>query len=254
MRMQHLFAPFLNRGLHRSILTCVLALCLMLPIGAQAQSFGLIRDTEIEHTLRAYADPIFKSAGLVPSSINIYIVQDDSINAFVTGGSNVFIHTGLILRTSEPGMLIGVIAHETGHISGGHLVRTNEAMEKARLQMMMGYLLGAAAVAGGAGDAGAAIMNAGQHAATRGLISHTRANEQAADQAALRFLDANQISAQGMMQMFEVLRQQENRQIGNPDPYTMTHPLSRERIMHMRNHVAQSSIPVGQVPTRFNAM
>lgn len=223
------------------------------PLSASAQS--LIRDAEIEHTLRVYADPIFEASGLSPDSIHMYIVNDSAINAFVMGGSNIFVNTGLITTSSTPDMLLGVLAHETGHISGGHLVRTADEFENAQLRAMFGYLLGAAAMAGGAGEVGAAVMSANEHLTMRGLYSFTRANEQAADQAALRVLDQLNISANGMMELFEILRKQEYRKVGNTaDPYTRTHPLSKERITHIRNHVKSSGIPVGQVPEGYAAL
>lgn len=250
-----LLSVFLSwRWLRKGILTLA-ALCAagLLPFAALAQ--GLIRDTEIEQILRTYSNPVFEAAGLNPGSIDIYIIGDDTINAFVMGGSNVFIHTGLILETRTPEMLIGVIAHETGHISGGHLIRMSQAMGKAQMQALLGYLLGAAAMVGGAGDMGAAVMTAGEHTALRNLFSHTRGQEQAADQAALGILDSLHISANGMLQMFEVLRKQERLHAGQPDPYTRTHPLSKDRIMHVRNHVEHSSLPKeDSVPPAYGEM
>lgn len=251
--MQHFFQPALRNARKLAALALASAAVTCLPASAMAAS--LIRDTEIEQTLRAYSDPIFKKAGLTPSSISMYIVNDDAINAFVMGGSNVFINTGLIMQSDTPEMLIGVIAHETGHISGGHLVRTTSEMERAQLQALLGTLLGAAAMAGGAGDVGAAVMSGSQNIAMRNMYSFTRANEEAADQAALSFLDELGISASGMLQMFEILRKQEYRKIGSDsDPYTRTHPLSKERIMHMRNHIAQSPIPAGKVPEEYKQL
>lgn len=246
--MQHIFTR-----LRRFSCTAVITAVSLLPLPAFAQS--LVRDAEIEHTLRVYADPIFKASGLSPSSIHMYIVNDSAINAFVMGGSNIFVNTGLITTSATPDMLIGVLAHETGHISGGHLVRTSDEFENAQLRAMMGYLLGAAAMAGGAGEVGAAVMSANEHMTMRGLYSFTRANEQAADQAALRVLDELGISANGMQELFEILRKQEYRKVGgDADPYTRTHPLSKERITHIRNHVKSSGIPVGQVPAGYKAL
>lgn len=227
-------------------------LILCMPFSAAA--YSLVRDAEIEQTLRQYSDPIFKASGLTPSSINIYIVNDPGINAFVMGGSNVFLNTGLIMQSETPDMLLGVIAHEAGHISGGHLVRTGSEVERAQLRAMLGYLLGAAAIAGGAGEVGAAVMSANENLTMRGLYKFTRTNEQSADQSALNVLDQLGISANGMLQLFEILRKYEYRKMGgDADPYTRTHPLSKERITHIRNHLAQSAIPVGAVPEEFLA-
>lgn len=251
--MQHFFTGISRRITRLTTCAAIAAslFCIALPAAAQS----LIRDEEIERTLRTYSDPIFKASGLTPSSIRIYIVNDSAINAFVMGGSNVFINTGLITSSATPDMLLGVIAHEAGHISGGHLVRTTSEVENAQLRSMLGYLLGAAAMAGGAGDVGAAVMSANQHLTMSGLYSFTRANEQSADQSALRVLDELGISANGMQQLFEILRKQEYRKIGgDADPYMRTHPLSKERITHIRNHVAQSGIAIGKVPPGFDAL
>ena len=251
--MQLIFAAFRRFLPPRPAAFGILAALIVLP-AMPAHAAGLIRDAEIEHTLREFSEPIFEANGLTPSSIRMYIVGDDTVNAFVMGGSNIFIHTGLILRAPEPGMLIGVIAHETGHIAGGHLVRASQAMEKAKFRALMSSLLGAAAMAGGAGDVGAAIMSAGQNTAMRGLLSYTRSNEQAADQAALMALDKLKISSSGLMNMFEVLRKLENRKLGDPDPYMQTHPLGTDRIMHVRAHVESSPIPVGAVPAGYKEL
>lgn len=248
--MQSLFIPFRKAALRLT------ATCLMLILTAQqAFAISLIRDAEIEDTLRRYSNPVFEKAGLTPSSISLYIVNDPALNAFVMGGSNIFINTGLILQSPNPEMVIGVIAHETGHISGGHLVRSVQAQEQAMMQAILGYLLGAAAIAGGAGDAGMAILSGGQNVALRGMITHTRTNEQAADQTALSILDQLGISASGMLETFEILRKQEKLKMGSTsDPYLRTHPLSTERIMHVRNHIEQSKIPPHTSPATLQPL
>jgi predicted Zn-dependent protease len=223
---------------------------LLLPAAAFAQSF--IRDAEIEQTLRLYATPIFKTAGLTPENIHLFIINDPSINAFVAGGSNMFFHTGLLLATEEPGMLIGVIAHETGHIAGGHLALGTEELANAQIGTILSYVLGAAAgIAGGSSDVGAAVISAGQHVAQRNILSFTRMNEQAADQAALTYLGKNNISADGLLQLLERLRLKETAYRGKIDPYALTHPLSKERIGHIRGNLLNTSVPAGAVPAQY---
>ncbi len=212
---------------------------LLLALPSPAAAAGLIRDAEIEHTLRLYSDPIFKAAGLAPETVKLFIIDDPAINAFVAGGANIFLHTGLILESDTPEMLIGVIAHETGHIAGGHLAQGTEQLANAQIGTILSYVLGIAAAVGGSSDAGAAIMSAGQHVSTGNLLSYTRGQEQAADQAALGYLDAVNISASGMLSMFEKLRQNEHRRYGEIPPYALTHPLSIDRIAHVRSHLMQ---------------
>lgn len=206
---------------------------------ANARSLSLIRDAETEKLLRDYSDPILQAAGLEPSTVRIFIVNDPSINAFVAGGANMFIHTGLILASENPNMLKGVIAHEAGHIAGGHLARGAEALQNAQLSTILSYVLGAAAGLAGGGDAAAGIMSAGQHVAQRNLLSFTRVNEQAADQAALSYLDATNIPATGLLELMEKLRAKEHVYLGQIDPYAVTHPLSKERIANIRGHILQ---------------
>ena len=115
----------------------------------------MIRDAEIEGLLRLYARPIFKAAGLNPSAVRVVLINDTRINAFVAGGQRIFVHTGLLTQSKTPNEVIGVLAHETGHIAGGHLSRIRDQMEKANTMNIIGMLVGAAAIAGGAvaGDA-----------------------------------------------------------------------------------------------------
>lgn len=237
--------------LRHKIKTLLLSVILIFSATA-AQAVSLIRDAEIEDTLRAYSNPIFREAGLNPSSIHIFIVNDPTLNAFVAGGANMFIHTGLIMKMETPSMLIGVIAHETGHIAGGHLAQGAEKIKDAQLGTVLSMVLGAAVVASGGADAGMAIMSAGQEVAMRNFLRFTRSNESAADQAALNYLDGLNITADGFLKTLELLRQNDNRSFGTPDPYTRTHPLSIDRISHIRDHVMQSKLTENSVPKGFN--
>jgi predicted Zn-dependent protease len=222
------------------------------PLAAQA---ALIRDAEIENTLRLYAEPVFKAAGVTPSSVEIFIVNDDSLNAFVAGGANMFIHTGLILATDTPDMLIGVMAHETGHIAGGHLAQGTEKLKGAQIGSILTFVLGAAVAAASRKPEGAAAVIAGdQSSIARNFFAFTRANEEAADQSALNSLDALNISAGGFLKLFGLLQRNERLHSNNPDPYLLTHPLSRSRIEHVRNHIDTSPIPEGQYPKKFDIL
>lgn len=220
---------------------------LIFSLASPAQAISLIRDTETEQLIRDYSNPIFRAAELDPDTIRIFIVNDSAINAFVAGGANMFVHTGLILASERPEVLMGVIAHETGHIAGGHLARGTEALEDAQLSTILSYVLGAAAGLAGGGEAAAGILSAGQHVAQRNLLSFTRVNEQAADQAALKYLDETNISAAGLLELMERLRTRETVYNQNIDPYALTHPLSKERIAHIRGHLLQQGEKGGKI-------
>ena len=208
---------------------------------AFAQGRSLIRDAEIEATIRDFSTPLFHAAGLDPNAIDIYIVKDDSLNAFVAGGQNLFIHTGLLLRTQDPLELIGVIAHETGHIAGGHLARTSDAIESASKLALVTTILGvAAAVAAGNAGAGAAIALGGGNVATRSFLEYSRSQESSADQAAMSFLDQTGQSARGLSEFLRTLSGQELLSSSRRDPYLNTHPLGKDRVAAVEAHLATS--------------
>src|SRR5690606_21793520 len=175
--------------------------------------------------IRAYATPIFDAAGLASGDVEIYLVNDSTLNAFVAGGLKLFLNTGLIQRTAQPGQLIGVIAHETGHIAGGHLVRVRDEMENASIQSVLAAVLGAAAAAAsGEGGLGAAIAAGGSSMAMRNFLQYSRAQESAADHAALRFLDRVNWSSKGLVEFLGVLEDQELLSATMQDPYLRSHP------------------------------
>jgi predicted Zn-dependent protease len=179
-------------------------------------------------------------AGQDPSAIRVYIVRDSGLNAFVAGGRNIFVHTGLLLATETPNELIGVLAHETGHISGGHLARTQEALRDASAYTILAFVLGAAAAVAGEGGAGQAIIAGGTHVAQRNFLRYSRVQEASADQAALAFLDQSGQSSRGLAQFFAKLGDQEALLTANQDPYIRTHPLNRQRVDTINTHAAQS--------------
>ncbi|MGE4220330.1 MAG: M48 family metalloprotease [Alphaproteobacteria bacterium] len=209
-----------------------------LPVPAAAQSF--IRDTEIENTIRVYLAPLYQAADLDAAAVNVYLINDPRLNAFVTGGQRIFIHTGLLQQTTTPGQVIGVLAHELGHIAGGHLIRIKDAMRGATAQSIVTMVLGgAAAIAAGRPDGIQAAVGAGATVQQRLSLQYTRAMEQSADQAALTYLDRTGQSARGMLETMEILDQQA-KMAGNLDPYMVSHPLTADRLRHIRNHVEQS--------------
>lgn len=216
----------------------VVVAALMSPIDARAQSF--LRDAETEAFLREITDPILLAAGLTPASVELYLLNDGSLNAFVTGGQKIFIHSGLWIEADNVNQLLGVIAHEAGHISGGHLARGADAYRGAANLSIMSLVLGAAAVLAGSPDAGMAAMMMGQSAAQRNFLSHNRVQESSADQAGATFLEEAGVSGKGLIEFFEKLQQQELMSRVAQDPYVRTHPLNSQRIMMLRNRVEES--------------
>lgn len=215
---------------------------------ADAQSSpNIIRDTEIEETIKEWTKPLIIAAGLEPSAVNFVLVQDDEINAFVAGGQNVFIYTGLIEKTRNPGELIGVVAHELGHIRGGHLVRMREEMENASYEAILGMVLGlGAAIASGDGGAAAAGSMAGQSQAMNSFLAFSRVQESSADQSAIFEFNQAHMNPTGFQSFMEQLQGQELLPSSEQSKYVRTHPLTRDRIEAIEGGVAKS--PYKDVP------
>lgn len=231
-------------------LLCVLLLLLgpLAPQRAAAQQLQLIRDAEIENTIRIYATPLFQAAGLSPQGIKLFLVKDRALNAFVAGGLNMFINTGLLIETKDPGEVIGVIAHETGHIAGGHLARSGPALEQTYATLIATYLLSlGAALATGESAVGAAVLSGGQDIALRSLLQYTRTQETSADQAAVGLLKATEQSPKGLMEFMDSLSGQEVLLTSSQDPYLRTHPLTQDRIDFLRQAMRES--PYADKPT-----
>ncbi|WP_409757077.1 M48 family metalloprotease [Aestuariivirga sp.] len=214
---------------------------------AQPKNIPLIRDAEIEGLLRLYTRPIFKAAGINPKAVKVYIIDDSRINAFVAGGQRIFINTGLLMQSKTPNEVIGVLAHETGHIAGGHLARMGVEIESASYTAIIGMLLGLAAIAGGAlagnaeaAQAGQGIMAGSQGLAQRNFLAYARGMESSADQAALKYLTATKQSGQGMIELFEKLSRQSIASLRNIDPYVMSHPMPLERIRNLEQSAKKS--------------
>ncbi len=224
------------------------------PAAAQ-RGVVLIRDAEIENTIRAYSRPIFEVAGLNPDAISVYLISDRRLNAFVAGGQNIFLNTGLLMAAKDPGGVIGVIAHETGHIAGGHLARLNAALNNASAQRIIDLLLGvAAAVATGNPGVGGAVVAGSSSGTLRSLLAFNRSQESAADQSALTYLDRLGWSARGIADFLALLEDQELVAAQYQDPYLRTHPITRERVEYARYHVQNSPYSDARFPESFYVM
>jgi predicted Zn-dependent protease len=207
---------------------------------AAAQS--ILRDAETEDLFRDMSRPLVEAAGLRPENVQIVLVGDNSINAFVAGGQIVYIHAGLLSAADSANEVQGVIAHELGHITGGHVIRFGEGARAATGIVLLSLLLGAAAMAAGGGEAGAGIMAAGQQAAMNKFLAFNRVQESSADQAGASFLNKAGISGKGSLSFFKKLQNQEFRYgIPQTDDYPRTHPLSGDRIQALED--VYTSVP-----------
>ena len=192
-------------------------------------SFGIIRDSEIESLIKEIVSPIAKAAKQNEKNLKIFIINDDQVNAFVTPGQKMFIFSGLIINTKNTNEIEGVIAHELGHITGKHHIKIYETLEKSRVISVVGLILGGAVqVLSGDPNAAAAIAGGALSTAERSILSFSRVQEGAADQAGVEFLKKSNKSICGIINFLEFLQ---NQQVGyQKNAYTQSHPLTIERI------------------------
>lgn len=204
-----------------------------------ANALSLIRDAEIEGTLRRMSTPVLQEAGLSPNSVDIFIIRDRRLNAFVAGGRRIFLNTGLMIDLETPEELLGVIAHEAAHIAGGHEARRRLDARNAQGPALLGLLVGIAAGVAGSPEAGAAATAGSQEIARRFFLRNTRAQEASADQAGLNYLVRAGIDPNGLLDVLQRFRGQEVLQIGNVDPYVLTHPLGTQRMSLLQRRIAE---------------
>ncbi len=219
------------------------------PAQAQGRRGGppVIRDAEIEQLLREYSQPVLRAAGLAKQNIQIVIINSRAFNAFVADGRRIFINAGALMDADTPNQVIGVLAHESGHIAGGHLSRMREQIQAATTQSILAMILGAGAMVAAsrsgnadAGHIGAAALTAPQAMLQNSLLSYVRTQEDAADRAGVKYLTATQQSAKGMYETFKRLADQLLYSTRYIDPYMQSHPLPSERVRALEG-MAKSS-------------
>src|SRR3954470_16211187 len=214
-------------------LVLVLAMSAWQPAAAQQEDQGpsILRDTETELLFKQMSRPLIEAAGLDPNSVQVVLLNDPEINAFVATGQTVYVQSGLLEVTDNVDQLQGVVAHVLGHVVAGDAIRSASGVRQATGITILSLVLGAAAIAAGAGEAGMGIMAAGQQAALGDLLAFTRAQESTADASAARFLSKAGISGKGILDFFGKLQNQEYRlAIYSKDSFNRDHPLSSERI------------------------
>lgn len=191
----------------------------------------IIRDTEIEKDIKSWVEPVMRAGGLDPNNVHLIIVESPEVNSFVAGGPNIFIYTGLLEKTDSASEIIGVLAHEMGHIRGGHLIRMQGAMKDASYESLLGTILGiGAAIAGHNGGAAGAISIGSQTSAMGSLLAFSRIQEASADQSALTTLQASCISPKGLVTFMKKIGAAEPLLYSQQDAWGRTHPLTQERV------------------------
>lgn len=225
--------------LRRIVSSSAAALTLAMASFSPAAAQGLLRDAEIEQFLDDYSLPIFRAAGLPADEIDILLIGDQRFNAFA-GGLVMGVNSGLITISDTPSQIQGVIAHEAGHIAGGHTARSDEAMSAATRPMLLSLVLAAGAIAAGAPDAGIGILGLGQTVGIANALKYSRGQESSADQAALTYLEKIGRSGGGLIESFQKLRNEQLIHGQRVNPYMQSHPLAVQRITALEERAKAS--------------
>lgn len=239
---------------HTTAFTMILWILLLYRLSAAPtfQTGSFIRDAEIEATLHAYITPLFEVAKLDPKSLNLYIIVNPDVNAAASMRYSIFINTGLLLESKTPEQVIGVLAHETGHIAGGHISRIEGAMGKATLAAMAAMALGtAAAIATNSSDAAIASIMGGMSMAQGIAFHYSRGQEGSADSSGVHYLDELKWSSRGLLEFMQMLAKQEYLSPDQQDFYMRTHPFSRDRLDFLKQHLKHSPYANNRLPGDF---
>ena len=218
-----------------AMLTACALLAGSIPARAQDVPKGMpiIRDSEIEQLLREYSQPILRAAGLTQQRIHVIIINDRSFNAFVIDAKHIFVNAGALMQAKTPNQIIGVFAHETGHIAGGHLAKMRAELANAQTAMIVGLLLGVGALAAGARNVGgnpATALLAPQSMLQHSLLAYQRQQEEQADRAGVKFLTLTGQSTKGMYDTFKHFADESLFATQYSDPYLQNHPMPAERM------------------------
>lgn len=225
----------LARCMRLFMMALILATFTVEPALAQQQQDAgpsVLRDTETELMFKEMSRPLILAAGLDPNSVNVTLLNDPEINAFVATGQTVYVQSGLLEAADNVNQLQGVVAHELGHVIAGDSIRSGQGEKQATGIAILSLVLGALAIAAGGGaDAGMGIMQAGERAALGSFLAFTRAQEATADATGSRLLSKAGISGKGMLDFFNKLQNEEYRlAIYSKDSFDRDHPLNSERI------------------------
>ncbi len=239
-----------------AVILAVAVLVLAPPLAdAQGRELRFVRDAEIEEIIRTYSNPMFEAAGLDAQAVDVFLINDKSLNAFVAGGMNMFLHTGLLQEADDPLQVMGVIGHEAGHIAGSHIAGRRQQMDRTAAQMIASYVIGfGAALATGRADVAMAAITAGQSLSIGDMLAYSRSQEQAADQAGVTYLRRAGYSPEGLLEFMSSMQDQEALLSGNQEPYLRTHPLTRERMQFLEQAVEESPHKGEPAPEAFQEM
>ncbi len=244
----------LYNGLRNTVAALAACFCIATPALAQDVP-ALFSDTEVEQTLRTFCTPIWIAAGLKPDDVHIVLVNSPQLNAFVAGGQNIFMYTGTLEKSDNALEVIGVVAHETGHIAGGHLVRSDENMENASYTMLLATVLaGAAAIGSHDPGAIAGALGIGEDMGIRNYLMSSRTIEASADEAGMSFLEKAHMSPRGLLEFMQKIEVQEGVPLTGDQKFLIDHPPTPDRVQAMLQGLSRSHYADAQLPPEWNEM
>ena len=218
----------------------ILALLFMCFFAINAHAATLINDTEIEKKITEIIMPIAKAANIDAKRLKIYIVRDDDFNAFVRGGEDVFIYTGLLKQIKNPNALRAVVAHELGHTIGGHMVQISARMHDEMVRTMIIQALGVGLmVAGGNPSAGIGVVAGATGIAQQSMLSFSRDEERIADDMAIDLMVRGEQNPNGLIEVFEQMHDMHGEIETRINPNRVNHPLTSERINNAKTKISK---------------
>ncbi len=241
-------------SLRNTVASMLASICLATTVHAQGVP-PLFGDTEVEQTVRTFATPIWLAAGLKPEDVHIILVNSPELNSFVAGGQNIFVYTGMLERSDNPLQVAGVLAHETGHIADGHLVRGDQDMEDASYTMLLATVLSAVAAAG-ARDPSVLIpaLGLGEDMGIRSYLAFSRAKEASADEAGMSYLEKAQLSPRGLLEFMQKIQVEDGVPLTGDQKFMVDHPPTPDRVQAIIQGVGRSHYADKQVPPEWNEL
>ncbi|MFQ6729709.1 MAG: M48 family metalloprotease [Alphaproteobacteria bacterium] len=223
----------------RKVIAFLLAVFFMIP----AHAVSMINDTETEKLLADLIQPLANAAKIPDGRLKIHIVDDDDFNAFVSGGEDVYIYTGLLKQIKTPNALQAVVAHEMGHMLGGHTAQMADRLSAEMKRTMLIQALGVGLmVAGGNPSLGAGVLAGSSGIAQQSMLAFTRDEERIADNMGVNLMiDAGQ-NPNGFVTVFEQMRDLTGELESKINPNRINHPLTNERLNNVKSQIKQSDI------------
>jgi len=200
----------------------------------QKEKIQYVQDPAVLEYVNRIATPLLQQANRDRKGVKwkINVINDPkTVNAFATPGGYLYVYTGLLLAADNEAEVVGVLAHEAGHVVGRHSAR---AMVNAYgLQTLAQVALGQ--------NPGTAAQIAAQLVGGGAMLAHGRSEETEADDYGARYSAGANYDPRGLITFFQKLQQ---RQGDTPGvlKWLSTHPTNADRIRHLEEYITKNGL------------